>query len=236
MTVPTAGLKERTSASVPWWLAVVFMIIPMFGLLQLAGASTNECGQATELLPDRLTGELRNCDGSEFEGRGPAGGGTDFIALGEGVYLGSAGCSGCHGVQGGGGVGPALNTVMAVFSSCLDHVDWVAKGTQGYQAEGRTGYGDLNKAFGSVQMPGFANTLSAEQLAAVSAFERVRFGGEPREGALVDCGLAEAEGAGEEGEGEGQSEGEGEGEGQSEDAPPAPGEVPADGTTDLTTP
>ena len=229
VTVPTAGLKERMSASVPWWLAALFVIIPVFGLLQLAGASTNECGQGTELLPDRVTGELGNCDGSEFEGRGPPGGGADFIALGEEIYLGSAGCSGCHGVQGGGGVGPALNTVLATFSSCLDHVDWVSKGTQGYQAEGRTGYGDSNKSFGPVQMPGFASSLSAEQIAAVSAFERVRFGGEPREEALVDCGLVEAEGE----EGEGASEDEGL---DGTTVVPDEGEVPAEGQSDQTTP
>ena len=53
-------------------------------------------------------------------------------------------------------------------------------------------------------MPGFGSSLSEEQIAAVSAFERVRFGGQEPEAALSDCGLAEdpEEGAGQEGAGE----------------------------------
>jgi hypothetical protein len=59
-------------------------------------------------------------------------------------------------------------------------------------------------------MPGFASTLTEEQIAAVSAFERVRFGGQEPEAALTDCGLAEEpEGEtppeGEEGEENGES-------------------------------
>ncbi|HKX75522.1 MAG TPA: cytochrome c [Acidimicrobiia bacterium] len=206
---PTAGLKERTRSTVPWWLAATFIIVPLFGLLQLAGAATNECGVGTELLPDRVTGELRNCDGTEFEGRGPAGGGTDFLGVGGGLYAASPGaCQGCHGAEGQGGVGPAMSNVVATFSSCLDHIEWVEKGTQGFQAEGRTGYGDGNKPFGSVIMPAFGSTLSPEQLAAVVAFERVRFGGQPRDEALVDCGLAEV--PAEEGEGAAEPGAEGE--------------------------
>jgi mono/diheme cytochrome c family protein len=192
VSVPTAGLKERTVAAVPWWLAAVFVIIPVFGLLQLATAATNECGQGVELLPDRVTGELRNCDGSQFEGRGPAGGGSDFIGAGEALFVGSAACAGCHGAQGEGGVGPALSTVLATFSSCADHIEWVTKGTQGFQAEGRTGYGDPNKPYSGALMPGFGASLSPEQIASVAAFERVRFAGADPDQTLVDCGLTEA--------------------------------------------
>ncbi len=202
VSVPTAGLKERTLATVPRWLAAVFMIIPLFGLLQLAGATTNECGAGTELLPDRITGELRNCDGTEFVGRGTGGGGTDHVALGSQIFAGQlvpvANCEGCHGAEGQGGVGPALANVATTFSSCTDHIEWVTKATLGFQAEGRTGYGDANKAFGSVAMPGFGSSLTPEQLAAVVAFERVRFGGQPSDQVLADCGLVEpaAEGEG----------------------------------------
>jgi mono/diheme cytochrome c family protein len=176
----------------PWWLAAFLVIIPLFGLLQLAGAADNECGLGGELLPDRVTGELRNCDGTEFEGRGPAGGGTDFVAMGAGLFTGAPACFGCHGRVGEGGTGPALTSVLGTFSSCLDHIEWVTKGTAGFESEGRTTYGDLGtpvRATG-VAMPSFASQLSAEQIAAVVTFERVRLGGAPLEETLVDCGLA----------------------------------------------
>jgi mono/diheme cytochrome c family protein len=191
VTVPTAGLSERTAGLVPWWLAAFLVIIPLFGLLQLAGAADNECGLGGELLPDRVTGELRNCDGSEFEGRGPAGGGTDYVAMGAGLFTGGPACVGCHGSAGEGGSGPALTGVLATFSSCLDHIEWVTKGTTGFQSEGRTTYGDLGTPVGArgVAMPSFASQLNAEQIAAVAAYERVRFGGAPVDETLEACGL-----------------------------------------------
>ena len=207
VSVPTSGLTERIVPTLPKWLASMLLLIPLFGLLQLFGATTNDCGEAGELLVDRVTGALVNCDGSPFEGRGTPGGGTDFIALGEQIFTGQmqgvTACQACHGGQGQGGVGPPLTTVRATFSSCVDHIEWVAKGTQGFQGEGRSTYGDLAKPVGGGgNMPGFASDLTAEQLGAISAFERVRFGGVPAEEALADCGLAETapeEGAPEEG-------------------------------------
>ena len=195
VTVPTSGLTERTVPTLPKWLASMLLVIPLFGLLQLAGGTSNDCGAAGELLSDRVTGTLMNCDGSPFQGRGAPGGTTDFIAVGEQIYTGqvvvAANCQSCHGAQGQGGVGPALTTVSATFSSCVDHMEWVAKGTQGFQSEGRPTYGDLNKPVGGAgNMPGFAAVLTPEQIAAVAAFERVRFGGVPEEQAVADCGLA----------------------------------------------
>jgi len=54
-------------------------------------------------------------------------------------------------------------------------------------------------------MPGFGGSLTEEQIAAVAAFERARFGGANPDETLVDCGLAEV--AGDEG-GEGTEGGE----------------------------
>ena len=235
VTVPTSGLTERIVPSVPKWLASMLLIIPLFGLLQLAGATSNDCGQGGELLADRVSGDLINCDGSPFEGRGTPGGSTDFIALGEQVFTGqvvaAANCQGCHGAQGQGVTAPALTTVRATFSSCLDHIEWVTKGTQGFQNEGRSTYGDLNKPVGGAgNMPGFGATLTPEQIGAASAFERVRFGGITADEALADCGLVQAapeagapvEGAPAEGApAEGASSGE---------------EVPAEGTTTTESP
>ncbi|MGQ0848977.1 MAG: c-type cytochrome [Actinomycetota bacterium] len=197
VTVPTSGLVERTASAVPRWLAGVFVILPLFGLLQLAGATANDCGQATELAVDRVTGELENCDGSPFSGRGAPGGDTDFIALGSQVYRGqvvnAANCGGCHGPQGQGGVGPAFAGVITTFANCPDHIEWVTKGSPGFQAEGRTTYGDLGKQI-TANMPSFAAQLTPEQIAAVVAFERVRFAGGAEEAVLADCGLVTTEG------------------------------------------
>lgn len=195
VTVPTTGIKERMNFAVPRWLAGLFLVVPVFAVFALGSSATGECGSATELVADVITGEIVNCDGSKFEGSSIGGGGSDFIALGEGLYqgqeIGSVNCAGCHGAQGGGGVGPALNGVLTVFGACSDHIEWVTLGTQGFQAAGRSTYGDSNKTVGGVgTMPPFSS-LTDEQIAAVSAFERVRFGGEAPEEALTDCGLAE---------------------------------------------
>ncbi|MEX0797181.1 MAG: c-type cytochrome [Acidimicrobiia bacterium] len=210
ITVPTSGIKERTNSAVPKWLAVTFFIAPLLALFALGSSATGECGTATELETNVITGEIVNCDGSEFTGSAVGGGETDFIALGEAIYQGSelsgVNCAGCHGAGGGGGAGPALNAVLTVFGSCADHTEWVSLATAGLQAAGRSTYGDTNKPLGGfgAGMPGFGSLLSEEQIAAVSAFERVRFGGQEPEAALSDCGLAEdpEEGEGEEGAGE----------------------------------
>jgi hypothetical protein len=75
-------------------------------------------------------------------------------------------------------------------------------------------------------MPTFGSSLSAEQIASVAAFERVRFGGADPAETLADCGLAEPEG--EEAPAEGGTTIPGE---------EAPGEEPpADGETTTTAP
>ncbi|HJU51923.1 MAG TPA: c-type cytochrome [Acidimicrobiia bacterium] len=197
VTIPTSGLVERTVGAIPRWLAAAFFILPLFGLIQLASATSNDCGSGTELAVDRVTGTVENCDGSPFEGRGTPGGTVDFVALGAQIFAGevvtAANCAGCHGPQGQGGVGPPLGGVTGTFSSCLDHIDWVAKGSSGFQAEGASTYGDTGKPING-GMPGFAGSLSAEQIAAVSAFERVRLGGGDAATVLADCGLVAAEG------------------------------------------
>lgn len=219
VTVPTVGITERTNFAVPKWLAGLFLLVPLVALFALGGAATGECGSATELSTNVINGAIVNCDGTPFEGSSVGGGSTDFIALGDAIYngqeVGAVNCSGCHGAGGGGGVGPALNGVLNTFGSCADQEEWVTLGSSGFQAEGRQTYGDTNKPIGG-GMPGFSSTLSAEQIAAVTSFERVRFGGEDTEAALTDCGLLE-----EPAEGDGQAPAEGE--------TPAEGEAPAEG-------
>ena len=213
ITVPTAGIRERTDFVIPKWLTAVFLIVPLFALFALGGSATGECGEATELQRDVVSGEIVNCDGSAFTGQQIGGGGTDFVALGEEIYAGSAvtgvNCAGCHGPSGQGvGNFPALTGVMTTFGSCTDHIAWIELGSSNWPD---ATYGDTNKQVGG-GMPGFASSLSEEQIAAVTAFERVRFGGGDETEVLTDCGLVEAEG--EEGEGatEGGDEGATEGE------------------------
>lgn len=196
ITVPTAGLRERTNFSIPRWLTGLLIIVPLFALFALGGSSTGACGEATELRTDVITGEIVNCDGSEFTGGGAGGGATDFIALGGDIYGGTGvsgvNCASCHGANGEGGVGPALGGVLTTFGACSDHIEWVTLGSAGFP----DGYGDTNKPTAG-GMPAFGGSLSDEQIAAVSAFERVRFGGQPQEEALADCGLVEGEGGAE---------------------------------------
>jgi mono/diheme cytochrome c family protein len=193
VTVPTIGITERTLAAVPRWLAAAFFLIPAFGLLYLTGIGSADavCDDGDIRLQfDVVNGGLENCDGSAFEGRAAGGGGgAQFLAIGEAQY---AGCLGCHGVNGEGGVGPAFGGVVATFSSCLDHVEWVRLGTNGFRDQGIDTYGDLAKPVGGGGvMPGFAS-LTEEQLASVVAFERIRFGGADPDQTFVDCGLVEA--------------------------------------------
>ena len=205
VSVPTAGLTERTASSLPRWLAAAFVLLPIFGLLYLAGTGTAdaECEEGgITLAIDRVTGVGENCDGSAFEGRSAGGGeAAVFLALGEETY---AQCSSCHGPNGGGGVGPAFGQVNVVFNSCADHIDWVRLGTNGYRELGIATYGDLAKPVGGGGvMPAFAS-LTEEQLASVVAFERVRFGGGSADDVLADCGLIEGAG----GEDEAPTDGE----------------------------
>lgn len=217
VTVPTAGIREKTSFAIPRWLTAVLLVAPIFALFALGGSATGQCGEATELRVDVVTGEIVNCDGSEFTGQAAGGGGTDFIALGERIYQGGevsgVNCAACHGAGGeGSGAFPALTGVMTTFGSCQDHIEWVSLGTGGFQAAGRDTYGDTAKQVGGAgNMPSFSSSLSTEQIAAVAAFERARFGGGDRDTVLADCGLVE-EPAGEGGQGEGGT-GEESGEG-----------------------
>jgi mono/diheme cytochrome c family protein len=231
VTVPTTGIKERTNFVMPKWLAGLLLVAPLFALFALGGAATGECGSATELRTDVVSGEIVNCDGSKFEGSSVGGGGTDFIALGEAVYQGQevsgVNCASCHGAGGGGGAGPALNGVLNVFGACIDHTEWVGLATTGFQAAGRGTYGDTNKPVGGFGvMPGFGSALSAEQIAAVSAFERVRFGGQDPETALTDCGLVTAPG-----DDTGATDGDGGAETGTENEGPTPTTAPGTETT-----
>ncbi len=237
-TVATAGLKERTRTQIPVWLTSLFVVLPLVGILYLLlGAGGPACGDGGLLGVDRMTGELVNCDGSRFEGRGTPGGTVDFFARGQALYADAqVACNGCHGNNGEGGVGPAFTggEILATFPSCADHVLWVQLGSAGWQAQVGAEYGARN-TLSVGGMPNFGDALSDADLRSVVVFERIRFGAAGLDETLIDCGLVEpAEGETPAGEGEtpaGESEEPG-GEGQE---PGEEGEPPAEGDTTATT-
>lgn len=79
----------------------------------------------------------------------------DLVASGAVVY--DQRCAGCHGDQGQGGQGPRLaDTVVVNFPDATEQFDLVADGRGA--------------------MPGFADTLTAEEIAAVVTFTRFGWG------------------------------------------------------------
>ncbi len=199
ITGRTAGLSERVAAAMPRWLTSLFFAVPLVGLVYLitfSGGPT--CGTGGQLSVDRLTGVVENCDGSEFSAAG-APGGVDVRSLvseGIAIYNEPSSCGSCHGSGGEGGSGPALaGSLINTFAMCTDHIEWVSLGTTGFQDAGRATYGDNDTAVGSGgQMPSFQDTLSSDQIAMVVFYERVVFGGQDIEEAVIDCGFAEPEG------------------------------------------
>jgi hypothetical protein len=169
-------------AGFPRWLAASFIIIPMIALLY-AGLAPNgpDCGTSGQLAINPINGEAQSCGGDA----------SPFFSLGESIY--DANCAACHGDDGAGGVGPAFlgGAVLQTFSSCEDHVTWVTLGSANWPD---ATYGDTNKPVGGtgVNMTGYEGTLSEREIAAVSLYERVAFGGEDIAEAEAACGLVEA--------------------------------------------
>jgi mono/diheme cytochrome c family protein len=195
-TEPEAEVPDDAADEVPTrrgrypaWLAAAFVLIPLLAVAYILVVPNGpDCGTAGQLDVDPATGLAVNCDGSEY-GSSTA----DYFAAGAAIY---AQCAACHSADGSGGVGPAFNggAVLATFPSgqCADHIAWVGLGTANWP---EATYGANNTPVGSIGvMPGFAGSLSEQQLAEVSLYERVQFGGQPLEEAEVECGLVEGEG------------------------------------------
>ena len=192
----TMGIKLNAETSLPGWLNLSFLIIPLFILIGMINTSAaQECGEKGFLNVDRKSQQTVNCDGSPFEGTGVASSNTvNYIALGQQVYSGAAACAGCHGANGGGGVGPAFigGELYTTFPTCSDHAKWIELGSAGWQSEVGPTYGAENKvSIGG--MPGFQGKLTEDEIYAVVVFERVVFGGGQTEEVLTDCGLLEEE-------------------------------------------
>ena len=187
-TAGDAGEDESGSGGkgrYPKWLAAAFVLIPLLAIAYILVAPNGpECGTAGQLLVDPVTGETVNCDGSEY-GIST----VDYFAQGEGLY---SQCVACHSADGSGGAGPAFQggAVLATFpaGSCSAHIEWVRVGTAGWP---EPTYGATDKPVGGFGlMPAFSS-MTDEQLASVTLYERVAFGGQPLEEAEADCGLAD---------------------------------------------
>ena len=168
-------------------MAAAFILIPLLAVVYILVAPNGpECGTAGQLLVDPVTGETVNCDGTEY-GTST----TDYFAQGEGLY---SQCVACHSADGSGGAGPAFQggAVLATFpaGSCDTHIEWVRVGTAGWPDPT---YGATDKPVGGFGLMPACGSMTDEQLASVSLYERVAFGGQPLEEAQADCGLADAD-------------------------------------------
>jgi len=193
--VPAAPRPIAQPVGFSAWMISAFLIIPLFGLLYLVVNSNGvACGDGGTL-EVAFDGSLVNCDGTPFEGRG--GGAAEaaaFLTIGQDMYNSVAQCSSCHGANGQGGAGPAFTggAVVATFPSCEDQIAWITLGSNGWSVDVGSTYGaDAKPVQGG--MPAFGADLSDEQIRAVAAFERIRFGGAPAEETMIQCGLIEAE-------------------------------------------
>ncbi len=112
------------------------------------------------------------------------------LELGAETYAGK-GCSGCHGAGGAGaGAVPGLMTTAEDFAVPGDMVSWIALGSAGYQALGIEEYAPGKPVAGG--MPGWADSLTAEELMAVVLHERTEYGGETFDIAVWEEGFEEA--------------------------------------------
>ena len=85
-------------------------------------------------------------------------------------------CSTCHGSGGQGGTGPSLATVTEVWPRCADQIEWITLGSKHWSELYGPTYGpDDVKITGN--MPAHEDLLTAEQIAAVAAWERITYGG-----------------------------------------------------------
>ena len=123
--------------------------------------------------------------------------------LTEGGRVYAAACSGCHGANGEGGTGRPLGDVLATFPDKADHIAWIENGSpeagEPYGSPDRPGGQRISGSDGyTTKMPGFKDSLSPEEIAAVARYEREVLGGgepEPSDGTEAAAeGPSDAEG------------------------------------------
>lgn len=151
--IPAVVAAAKRRKRVPFWAAGVLALLPLWGLLYI-----------NSMQP-------------------PAAAENDPLAIGAEVYT-TAGCAGCHGPSGAGGAaGQKLNEghVIETFSDPLAMVHWIAYGSQngGARADGSYGTTTVRKKL-TGGMPGWADRLTPEEIAAVTIYVRESLsGGDP---------------------------------------------------------
>jgi mono/diheme cytochrome c family protein len=147
---PIVPLRPEVRAAnarkkIPWWAAPVLLSLPLWSFLYV----------------QTLEKPHKHAEG--------------VLAEGELIY---AKCAGCHGATGGGaGAIPGFTngTLLATFPDFAHHVEWVARGSDGFKAIGT--YGATNRPVAG-GMPGWAAQLTAKELLSVIYYERIQFGGQ----------------------------------------------------------
>ena len=185
---PEPEEPESPRTRYPAWLAAVLVIVPLLAVLYLVTVPNQPtCGSAGQLAIDPATGVAVGCDGGEY--------GVDEVSdfsIGATVY--EEACAVCHGANGGGGAGAAMagGAVLEAFpaASCATQIEWIALGSSDWP-DATYGANDTPVAGG---MPGFEGQLTDLEIAQVTLYERVEFGGLEIEAAETDCGLGIEEG------------------------------------------
>jgi mono/diheme cytochrome c family protein len=162
---PPYVTAARTRKKVPMWAAPVLAVLPLWGFIYYQSLQK------------------------------PPAAADDPLALGAQIYNVKGGCAGCHGTDGSGGVGAVLKdgATELTFKNPLAMVHWIAFGAAGGARANGT-YGDLDRTGGAHnistlpgQMPAFKDTLTPEEITAVTMYERETIsGGKPEKGFTTD--------------------------------------------------
>jgi len=185
---PEPEVPASPRSRYPAWLAAALIIIPLLAVLYVVVVPNQPtCGSAGQLAIDPATGNAVGCDGGEY--------GVDAASnLSAGAAIYDAGCAVCHGPNGGGGAGPAMagGAVLVAFpeEACASQIDWITLGSADWP-DATYGANDTPVAGG---MPGFEGQLTELEIAQVTLFERVEFGGLDAEAAETACGFGVEEG------------------------------------------
>ena len=138
-------VAELRRTRVPLWVMPVLVVLPFWGFLYVGAFASHKVEE--QLTP---------------------------LQIGAQVYRTS--CAGCHGPAGEGLSGPALagEEVELTFPEPADHEEWVRTGSMPRKGQP---YGDPDREGGqriaeTGGMPGFAGTLSPEEIEAVVLYER----------------------------------------------------------------
>jgi mono/diheme cytochrome c family protein len=175
--------EQSPRSRYPAWLAAAILVIPLLAVLYLVIVPNQpSCGSAGQLAIDPASGNAVGCDGSAYGANE-----VSNFAVGGEIY--GTSCAVCHGTDGGGGAGPAMagGVILETFpeGSCASHLEWVTLGSTGWPD---STYGENGTPVAG-GMPGFGGQLTDLEVAQVSLYERVEFGGLDLPAAEAGCGF-----------------------------------------------